>query len=114
FDWWDGAPHTGTLSSYDATDLARVPLFLREGALVPMEGEMLWVPSSSASRFVLHEEDDSTTSLDASGNELTLQRVRKATKLRVLTAAPSRVEVNGAMMAFTVAAPWVELSLGVS
>ena len=40
-DWWDplGAPLAGgqTLTAYDSTDRRRIPLFVKEGALVPMD-----------------------------------------------------------------------------
>ena len=39
FDWWDQeTPLEGgqTLTSYDATEQLRLPMFVREGAIVPM------------------------------------------------------------------------------
>lgn len=39
FDWWDptAAPRAGgsTVTNYDATNLQRIPVFMREGAIVP-------------------------------------------------------------------------------
>ncbi len=124
FDWWDAAakPLEGgqTLAQYDATDSRRIPLFVREGAIVPMNIEkdvtgigdgasagaltVLVYPSSTPSAFVLHDEDDAKTRIDAAsaGGEATVKvsRALRPLQLRVRTpAAPSSVEVGGAAAA---------------
>ncbi|MBL8957736.1 MAG: glycoside hydrolase family 31 protein [Myxococcaceae bacterium] len=111
-DWWSktSSPGGTTLTDYDSTDRARMPLFVRQGAIVPMDvrddstglgtlasGGMLtvlWYPGTGMSRFVLHEEDDSTTVLGAMGRSLVMTRLVKNTKVRVLTSA-SGVSLNG-------------------
>jgi len=96
-DWWSGAVHPGgtTLADYDSTDPQHLPLFVREGAIVPMESEILWYPSAAgSSRFVLYELDDTKTVLGAQGRTFTAARVVKATKLRALSAAAA-VRLNG-------------------
>lgn len=37
-DWWSNAVHEGgtTLSAYDSTDLKHIPLFVKEGAVIPL------------------------------------------------------------------------------
>lgn len=120
-DWWAPAsdPLDGgqTLSAYDATELARLPLFLREGAIVPAEvgddvtglGTMassgkltvLVYPGAAASAFKLHEADESVTAIDASkkaaGFSVALSQALRETLLRVRAeAAPAGVTVDGA------------------
>jgi len=80
-DWWDGTVHAAgsTRLAYDATPPGRFPLFIREGAIIPLELSndalgfggaahaghltLLLHPSAQASSFVLHEHDGSTTTL---------------------------------------------------
>ncbi|MEZ4339234.1 MAG: glycoside hydrolase family 31 protein [Sandaracinaceae bacterium] len=102
YDWWDpaAAPHDGgtTLTAYDVSDRRRIPVFVREGAIVPVDVEsdvtglgddqsaghltvLAW-PGDTESAFVLHEADDSTVTLRA-------QRLGDGT-LRVGTSATSR------------------------
>src|SRR5262249_40467104 len=75
-----------TLPSYDATDRARIPLFVREGAIVPTRSAVLVWPGPTASRFVVHDEDDATTTLEAqataTGARVTFSRVRAETVVR--------------------------------
>ncbi|MCB9598043.1 MAG: hypothetical protein H6719_35335 [Sandaracinaceae bacterium] len=83
YDWWDpsGDAMDGgvTLTAYDVTERRRIPLFVREGALVPVDvasdvtglGDassdghltvLAW-PGATESAFVLHETDDASTTL---------------------------------------------------
>jgi len=120
YDWWSpsASPLDGgtTLSSYDASDRAHMPLFVREGAIVPMHvaddstglGDtasagkltlLVW-PDTTASAFSLHDEDDATTAIeasrDASGSRIRLSRSVQAVLLRahVLTSVTG-VTLNG-------------------
>jgi alpha-glucosidase (family GH31 glycosyl hydrolase) len=124
FDWWAPAadPLTGgtTLTAYDATDLARYPLFVRSGAILPLNADdaatgigsagsakaltVLVYPDAAASSFVLHDEDDQPTALGASGGAgkavVTLSRALRTTYLRIrMEAAPASASANGKMLA---------------
>jgi alpha-D-xyloside xylohydrolase len=123
YDWWNPAGDAlaggQTLAQYDATDLARIPLFVREGAIVPAEvandvtglGDaassgaltLLVYPGAAASRFVLTEQDDSTTEVGCSASgtsaQVTLARAVRTTVLRVRRdGVTSAVSVNGAAL----------------
>jgi alpha-glucosidase (family GH31 glycosyl hydrolase) len=82
-DWWTGAAHDGgaTLTAVDATDRRRLPLYVREGALVPATVEddatglgtaaskgaltvLAW-PGPQPSRFTVHHDDGATLELTA-------------------------------------------------
>jgi alpha-glucosidase (family GH31 glycosyl hydrolase) len=117
-DWWnvDGPFLEGgqTLAACDATDRRRIPLFLREGALVPLEvvdaenglgtsasrGRLtvLAVPGPGTTRFTLHlEEPGSTRALSLSATELTLADAPGGAVVKLLPAAPPKsFTVNGA------------------
>ncbi len=122
YDFWDptAAPYAGgtTLAAYDATDPQRVPLFFREGAIVPMNVEddvtgfgdaaskgalTVVVYPGSASSFVLHDEDGAPTHIDASaaGGAATLHidRALRTTIFRVrVETAPAGATLDGAAM----------------
>jgi len=109
YDWWSPASPAleggTTLVAYDATDRARLPLFVREGALVPMHvaddstglGDaasagtltLLAWPGSTPSTFVMHDEDGATTTLeasrDAAGSRLRMSRNVEPVLLRAHT-----------------------------
>jgi alpha-glucosidase (family GH31 glycosyl hydrolase) len=120
YDWWapsaDALPGGQTLSGYDATDLAKIPLFVRAGAIVPLEvgddvnglgtpasaGKLtvLVYPDAQTTTFALHDEDDSVTGLTAqaggSGFTVSLTRALRDTLLRVRAdAAPTKLLVDG-------------------
>lgn len=121
YDWWtplDDALDGGTtLSAYDATALERIPLFVREGAIVPLQAgdgptgfgsaasEDAWTvliwPAPRASIFELVEEDDSETEIsahtDTDGYRIELARRVRTTYLRVRTdIGVSAVDLDGA------------------
>ena len=120
FDWNDpaGAAKDGgtTLSAYDAKDLAKAPLFVREGAIFPARvssdvtglgtaaaaGALTWAAWPGAKEtFTLHLEDGTTTTATSErtvqNTHITLSRAPERAILRVrLDAAPSSVTVGGA------------------
>jgi alpha-D-xyloside xylohydrolase len=100
-----------------SADRARVPLYIREGAIVPMSVEddvlglgdaaskgaltVLVAPSVAGSSFRLREEDDAVTTIEAkatsSGAEVKLSQVKKRTLLRIRSEkAPASATVDGA------------------
>lgn len=120
YDWWDpsaGAYDGGaSLEGYPVTERMRIPLFVREGAIVPLDVEsdvtglgteasaghltvLVW-PDEEPSAFTLHETDDATTEIGAQrasggGITVTLSRARRPVILRLRApAAPSAVEVG--------------------
>jgi alpha-glucosidase (family GH31 glycosyl hydrolase) len=122
YDWWDptGDPLTGgtTVMQDDSADREKYPLYVQEGAIVPMNVStevvpvggsasaghltVLVYPSATASTFLLYEDDDTTTQLGQSvtGSMLTvtLARTVKPTLVRVRIDAgggATAVSVNG-------------------
>ena len=109
YDWWDAAgdPIAGgtVLAAYDAAAREVLPLFVREGAIVPMDvgGELtalgtaasadhwtvLVYPGADPTQFDLIEEDDSPTAIDAQAladrYRVSLARTVRPTLLRVRT-----------------------------
>jgi len=96
FDWWDLGrdPHPGetTLSNVDSTDLLRIPVYLREGSIIPLRVDhpvinfgrpgsaltLLVIPRAmSPTRFRLHEgaaPAEITATVMNSGVDVTLPR----------------------------------------
>jgi alpha-glucosidase (family GH31 glycosyl hydrolase) len=108
YDWWapGAAPLEGgtTIVGYDASAPGRIPLFVREGAIVPVVVDsdvnglgtaasaghqtiLVW-PSARETSFRLHEVDDVVTTIRASTSTITLSRVRRPTILRVRRDTP--------------------------
>ncbi|MFZ5440692.1 MAG: TIM-barrel domain-containing protein [Myxococcota bacterium] len=115
FDWWDeqGAPLDGgqTLRDYDAVDTARVPLFVREGALVPLSVSssvtglgsaahagkltLLAWPSATPGAFRLHERDG-VLELSAKVGELRFSALPAGAFVKLWTdTPPASLSVNG-------------------
>jgi hypothetical protein len=45
-DWWDGAFHDGgQVLDYDTSDVGKLPLFVREGGILPMQEACQWIES---------------------------------------------------------------------
>jgi alpha-glucosidase (family GH31 glycosyl hydrolase) len=108
-DWWSAVVHEGgtTLAAYDSSDRSRIPLFVKEGAVIPLEvaddstalgtarsaGRLtvLAYPSTTRTSFKLHEVDGQLTVLsavrDASSTTVTLSRAPRATVARIWTEA---------------------------
>jgi alpha-glucosidase (family GH31 glycosyl hydrolase) len=119
YDWWDpsGDAIEGaqTLSAY-SVPRERYPLFVREGAILPMNVAsdatgfgssaranaltvLAW-PAPAASTFALVDEDLASTSIEVTATALTLSRALRPTYFRVYrTAAPSDVSAGGASLA---------------
>lgn len=107
YDWFaPGSPDVpgGTTVRYDAKDTAKLPLFVREGSIVPMrsvEGaEVRVFASPTKATFTVHDEDDATTTLEAAragtGTDVKLSRVRVTTRVIVRAgAAPRAVSIDG-------------------
>lgn len=122
YDWWSpssAALEGGrTLMAVDTTDRARIPVYVREGAIVPMsvsdgltgfgtamsagaQTVLVW-PAPTRSRFVTHDEDGTATVIQAQRDgataTVTLTRVRVTTLLRVRADdAPTAVSAGAAL-----------------
>ncbi len=122
YDWWapgaDALDGGQTLTAYDASAVGRIPLFAREGAIVPVDvssdvtglGDaasdghltvLAW-PGQDETAFRLHEEDDEVTTITSQRRTdgtiaVSLSRAARPTWLRLRAeAAPSAVTANGA------------------
>jgi alpha-D-xyloside xylohydrolase len=122
YDFWNAgaAPLAGgtTISADFSADPQKIPVYFREGAIVPMVVDddvtqfgdadsrgllTLVIYPSASSSFMFHEDDDTTTSITATtsgtGFEVDLARAVTATILRVRSeSAPTAVTVNGAAL----------------
>ena len=48
-DWWDGKIYEGgQVLEYDTSDVEKLPLFVREGGILPMQDECQWVESGKS------------------------------------------------------------------
>ena len=110
YDWF--APLndavTGTLAQYDSSARDRYPLFVKEGAIVPMnvttgQLDVLVYPSATSTSFTLYEDDDTTTALTQSGATITLARTVKPTRLvvRVDATGTTTATLNSAAVTVT-------------
>jgi alpha-D-xyloside xylohydrolase len=110
YDWF--APMsdavTGTLAQYDSSAHERYPLFVREGAIVPMsvtpgQLDVLVYPSATQTLFVLYEDDDTTTAISQLSGTITLARTVKPTHLvvRVDATGTSTATLNGVSVTAT-------------
>lgn len=124
YDWWKpgDAPIDGgtTLADYDATDRSVMPLFVKEGAIIPMTvrndvtglGDagsadhytiLVYPADQTTTNFVLHDDESSTTTIEVTGGastSITLSRTTKPTLLKVRAeSAPGGVSVGGSAAA---------------
>ncbi|MBK7584343.1 MAG: hypothetical protein IPI67_29580 [Myxococcales bacterium] len=107
--WLDGGQ---TLKAVSQPDRARVPLYVREGAIVPLAVEsevtamgssaqagqltLLVFPAPTQTQFVIHDADDLTTIVGAKLGELMLSRRATTVTARVrVEAEPSAVQLDG-------------------
>jgi alpha-D-xyloside xylohydrolase len=84
-DYFDqlAALKDGTIT-YDATDIAKMPLFIRAGAIIPQKSVVEIYPSDATTSFTLHDEDGGTTIIEAHANGATFSRLAKTTRIRVV------------------------------
>lgn len=115
-DWWTlGAPALAggaTLAATSRLPRERVPLYLIEGAILPLvvDGSatglgsaatadawtIVGYPGRTPTSFTLYETDDGSTQLRLSATGFEAQRLRRRLRLRVrLEQAPREVVVNG-------------------
>ena len=117
YDWFkpgDPALAGGqTLTAYDATDTTTttIPLFVREGAIIPAHVDtdltglgnaasaghltVAVYPAASASSFTLHDDDEATTTIDAQTGSMSLSRALKPVVLKVRVDAAPAAEAAG-------------------
>jgi len=137
-DWWTNAVHEGgtMLAAYDSSDRARIPLFVKEGSVIPLNvGDdstglgstssagkltvLAW-PATTAKSFIVHDEDGQKTTLTASrtpsSTTLTLSRNPKGLVARIWVEGRAVSSVSGAtqvadLAAFNAAtgAAWVQV-----
>jgi alpha-glucosidase (family GH31 glycosyl hydrolase) len=120
FDLWTGAAlDGGTTTTADfSADRQKLPVYIREGAIIPMNVEddvtafgdagskgaltVVVFPSAGGSTFPLREDDDAVTTLDAKQTgtavEVRLSATPKRALLRIRAeAAPTAATLNGAV-----------------
>lgn len=102
-DWWTRAVHEGgtTVAADFSADRAKVPLYVREGAVVPFDEDgrrVIHVFPGPETTFPLHEDDGSITTVtaraDAAKVSVGFSRVPVATTLRVEGATDRDVPVS--------------------
>jgi alpha-D-xyloside xylohydrolase len=122
YDWFhpSAQPIEGgtTLTAYDSTDSIHLPLFVRGGAIIPVDASatvtglgtaasanaQTWLiyPGTAASGFTLHETDDSKTTLNlkpsGTGVEIALSRSPRAALFRVPWTGAANVSRDGAVL----------------
>lgn len=103
YDWWQPADAAiegnVTLTAYSMPERERFPLFVKEGAIVPMHVAsdatglgnasradaltvLIW-PAATQTSFELVDHDDAATTITARTGEVTLSRVARTTYLRI-------------------------------
>ncbi len=117
-DWWNlDGPWLDPQRLEVATPLDRIPIFVREGAIIPLAisstvsglvdsadaGFTVFVaPGPTTSRFVHYEDDDTRTGIEAETGAgaatVRIARVTKATRLVVRQEVASAVTLNGAAL----------------
>ncbi|NOU31670.1 MAG: glycoside hydrolase family 31 protein [Polyangiaceae bacterium] len=119
YDFYDHRALDGgsTVSFTDGGDIGKIPLFVREGAIVPLDvvdaanalGDerskgaltVLAYPGATLSRFTLREEDDAAVELTAQAtvaeSTLTVAPSRRAVRARIRSeVVPTAVAIDGA------------------
>lgn len=125
YDWWDPSSDAVdggvTLRDVDVSERQRIPVFVREGAILPVDVEsdvsglgtaasaghltvLAW-PGLEETRFVLHEEDGANTEIralrDSDGTvRVTLSRAPRPVIVRLrMDVVPSVVRADGVELA---------------
>lgn len=126
-DWWqpDVTIAGGQTLTADATDQQRIPLYIREGAIVPIEPVdgtipflgsesqagmrtlLVW-PSQDSNQFVWHHDVGSTTEIELAARELSLNAFDENIWVAVHISEPERIMVNGNEV--TIASSMAELA----
>lgn len=116
-DWWTNAVHEGgtTLSNYDSTDLKHLPVFVKEGAVFPLNVDddstglgsaaskgrltVMAYPATTRTTFKSYDEDGKTTELasvrDDRGVTVEASRAPQGLVLRVFTPGGGVRSVGG-------------------
>jgi alpha-glucosidase (family GH31 glycosyl hydrolase) len=116
-DWWDSTatpiPGGTVLTAYSgAMERSKMPLFIKEGAIVPLDisderthignashsGKSTWLiwPAQMESKFVAHDVDDLKTEVTAQKNKLIFSRIKKGAYVKLMTDSPvTQISVNG-------------------
>lgn len=116
YDWWDESIITGptTLTFDYSTDLQRIPLLVKAGAVIPLASDsdvagftegglgtadvaLVW-PTTPATQFVIHDTDEATTTILAEDNTTDV-RLLVSRSLRTFVA---RVRFDDPVTAVTV------------
>ncbi len=118
YDWWqpgDAAiDGNTTLVGFAMPERERMPLFVREGAIVPLHvsssvtglgtaarGDALTIlvwPSTSETSFSLVDHDDAPTTITAKPGEVTLSRAARTTYIRIRRdTKPTTVQAGGVL-----------------
>ncbi len=119
FDWWDQTTEIAgdqTLQNYDATDQSVMPLFVKEGAIIPMDllGDtsgisafdskgalaILAYPGGATTAFSLHGESDTVDSVSLRTSEVVLSSAPRGVVFRIHTRGRTltSVTLNGSAM----------------
>ncbi len=120
FDWWaPGAPALAggtTVTASMSADIGRIPLYAREGAIVPAtvsstisgmgdarsaghDSVLLYPGAGVSGRFVRHDEDEATTVITLDGLSASVSRAPLPLVLRVHADPPvARAELAGATL----------------
>lgn len=119
FDWWTGEVHDGgtTVTVDVSADRMKIPLFVREGAIVPLDvvddanglgtkaskgARTIAIWPAADSTFPLHDEDDAVTTIGAKaasgGATITLSRATTPVILRVRLDAAKTATLNGSAL----------------
>lgn len=112
FDWWTASDAvSGTVSADVSADRIKLPVYVREGAIVPLEvvddanglgtkasaGQLtvlVW-PGDATTSFVVHD-DVGTTTIDAKRGLVTLSRAKTGALVRLrIDTMPLSIKVNG-------------------
>jgi len=110
FDWWQpaAAPVTGTVATNSPRE--RIPVFVKEGAIIPTNGAILAWPTTSVTAFDLVDLDDATTTIRVTASRVELSRSIHATTFRIhRDTAPTTV--TGATFSYDAATRTLTLEL---
>ena len=74
YDWWTGEKYEGGQWITTPADISRIPLFIREGSTIPVEGEVLHFPDKEGNcePFELYEDDGLTNDYQKGNYKITV------------------------------------------